>query len=80
MIIRDIFLTDQCEEARRCLDINCSYNKTTLETFTKSFNIEPGSIPSDFLTKNPLLGLDFTELVKQYPRGGILIKKKESND
>ena len=39
-MVVDFFITDgECEEAKRCLCLDCKYNKTTIESFAKAKSI-----------------------------------------
>jgi len=40
LVVNDLFFTNgKCEERERCLVVSCKYNKTTIESYAKAFDL-----------------------------------------
>ena len=78
LIVADIFLGDTCEEAARCLNVRCAFNKATPQTLTKHFGRQIvksfDKLPIE--ERLPELPEIFASLCAKYPDGGILIASK----
>lgn len=46
-----------CEEKERCLDFECPYNRTTKESFKKSYHVK-SQLPDDFAEKPMIFNSD----------------------
>lgn len=89
MIIRDIYITDgKCEEATRCIDLDCPLNNTTLESFCRGTGfsmrklkkIEPRFNNRETLDCNlgPEGLRDFSSLVEGRERGGLIVREHKT--
>lgn len=77
IILTDIILDNGvCEEEKRCLNIKCSFNKSTTETLKKHFGRTMDKGLFDKLPIedhwNPELIQTIEALCVQHPRGGML--------
>ena len=86
MIVRDLYLDDElgiCEEQRRCLDVDCPFNKTTQESFAHSIGCKklPPKLSSQWgqrISQNTIEDgsiASFADLFDKHPSGGVLAMK-----
>jgi len=44
-VVNNLYISnDQCEEGLRCLDFDCTFNKTTRESFAHAYGYKPKSL------------------------------------
>ncbi len=88
LIIQNILITDEgCEEAERCIDFDCPFNKTTFESFCRAKGFSPRSMKkmepnfrkreTTDMNRCPDGGLnDFSDFFRGNERGGWLLRKR----
>lgn len=85
LIIRDIIVSERCEEAEGCLDFDCSLNKTTIESLRRRWGIRrlPRGFAENFgktisFNRDSQGNLhDFSDWVSTHPEGGIVVKRSK---